>query len=138
MDNWQPSELKALAEWFPGLFTDLAAIFNYIEDTGEWPEAMMKAYISLIPKNSEATVKPTDLRPITVLSALYRLWAKVRFQHLLVWQEKWCDKQMWGCRPGHSAEAMALEIALDMEGVAFEAEGIHVGAFPMILKRLST
>ena len=42
---------------------------------------------------------------------------------------------MWGCRPGHSAEAMAFEIALDMEGVAFKNDDTHAGGISYDFKK---
>lgn len=51
LDNWRPSALSALAMWFPGLFKDLAAFFNKVEETGKWPDRILTAYTSLIPKD---------------------------------------------------------------------------------------
>ena len=76
----------------------------------------MEAYTSLIPKDDNLKdVAPTDYRPITVLSAIYRLYAKARFGELLRWQEGWVTEQVYGCRPGSSAEGMALDIAMELE-----------------------
>ena len=65
------------------IFNDLAIILNHVEDVGEWPSGLLDAYTSLIPKDDTLQdVAPTDYRPITVLSAIYRLYAKARFGDL--------------------------------------------------------
>ena len=127
LDSWRPAALTALAHWCPSIYDDLARILNYVEDTGEWPGDLEKAYTSLIPKTEDASeVGPLDFRPITVLSAIYRLWAKVRFADALKWQEGWVSDRSWGCRSQHSAEQMAIDVALDLEAPAYEA-GLLVG-----------
>ena len=59
--------------------------------------------------------KPVGFRPISVLSAIYRLWAKTRFEDGLAWQESWAHPQLWGCRKGRGTEAMVMHIALQLE-----------------------
>ena len=76
LDNWTPSAPTALAQWRPGVFDDLAAILNEVERTGVWPHDLTRGYTSLIPKSADGEeIGPLDFRPITVLSAVYRLWA---------------------------------------------------------------
>ena len=65
-------------------------------------------------------MRPLDFRPITVLSAIYRLWAKVRFVDAMKWQEQWVSKQSWGCRAEHSAEQMAIDVAIDLEEMSYD------------------
>ena len=74
LDSWKPSAITAIARWFPGLLTDLAAIVNYIELHGTWPAPILLAYASLMEK--DATLydpKAIEFRPITVRSGVYRL-----------------------------------------------------------------
>ena len=80
LDGWTPQALIALTKWFPSLFDGLASLLNWVEEHAIWPSALCKAYTSLIPKTgmSEAPTS-LDFRPISVLSAIYRLWAKARF-----------------------------------------------------------
>lgn len=120
LDNWRPSALTALAWWFPGLFVDLAAIYNAMELSGDLPESFLLAYTSLIPKDTSLEdAGPTDFRPITVLTAVYRLWVKARFDQVLQWQESWVTPEVFGCRKGHNAEQMMAQISLDVESPAF-------------------
>lgn len=120
LDNWQPSAITTLAQWYPMVFNDLALILNWIEEQGKWPVQIMDAYTSLIPKDDTVIdVAPTDFRPITVLSAVYRLYAKARFGSLLQWQEGWVTESVFGCRSGKSAEGMAMEIAMELESTGY-------------------
>lgn len=47
---------------------------------------------------------PDNYRPKTVLSALYRLRAKFRFEAPLEWEEKRAPPELWGCRTKRGAE----------------------------------
>eukprot|EP00973_Karenia_brevis_P053260 7403553-Karenia_brevis.AAC.1 len=84
MDGWRVKELQCL---HVSLLQVLAELFNVVEHTGRWPEALLVATVSLIDKGSGS--HPSDLRPITVMSAVYRLWAARRLKDLRVWQEAW-------------------------------------------------
>jgi len=53
------------------MFNDLAKILNYVEAKGVRPSELAKACVSLIPKDAGSDEpKPTDVRPISVLSAV--------------------------------------------------------------------
>ena len=55
--------------------TKVAELLTLIEDAGEWPDELIKAYVAMIPKTSGGS-RPQDQRPITVLDVVYRVWAK--------------------------------------------------------------
>eukprot|EP00973_Karenia_brevis_P082496 11434733-Karenia_brevis.AAC.1 len=93
MDGWRVAELKALP--LP-LLEALAVIFNVIEKRGRWPKALERALVSLIPKGAGS--QPQDLRPISVMSAIYRLWAARRLWDLRSWQEAWIADGQHGFR----------------------------------------
>ena len=72
-DGWRAAELKAL----PDSMLELLAVFlNAIETTGQWPRSLLQAVVSLIPKGQGCA--PLDQRPISVMSAVYRLWGAAR------------------------------------------------------------
>ena len=73
VDGWRVVELQRLPA---PLLARLAVFFNMVEATGAWPQALQKALVSFIPKPEGHTAK--DMRPITVMSAVYRLWAAAR------------------------------------------------------------
>ena len=98
---------------------------NYTEVHGVWPDEMCYAYTALVPKDqTQPEAQPTDFRPITVLSAVYRLWSKVRFDDALLWQEDWIDGNAWGCRPRRGADSLAMSISLRLEREATRGRAV--------------
>ena len=118
LDGWKPESLVALSKWFPEIFDALAMILEWIEVHAQWPQDICKAYTSLIPKNDMSNAPaPEEHRPISVLSAIYRLWARIRFNDGLEWQELWTPSESWGCRKGKGAELLSLQTALHLEQI---------------------
>ena len=68
VEGWSVSELKRLPR---PLLDDLATLLNTIELTGAWPAALEEGLVTLISKGEGA--HPSALRPITIMSAVYRL-----------------------------------------------------------------
>eukprot|EP00973_Karenia_brevis_P094425 12422405-Karenia_brevis.AAC.1 len=58
--------------------------------------------VSLISKG--AGLRPDNLRPITVTSVVYRLWAARRLQDLLQWQAAWSPNCQHSYKRQHSTE----------------------------------
>lgn len=68
-----PSELTA---W-------LFDVLRIIEDGCPWPKCLTCARVVMIPKAGVQPEVDTDLCPITILSRLYRTWAKYRASEAL-------------------------------------------------------
>ena len=70
LDGWGWRELKVLlVAWFDGL----ARILAKVEEFGVWPDGLLDAYITMIPKvDGDAT--PLGQRPLSVLPVVYRIW----------------------------------------------------------------
>ncbi|CAK0812995.1 unnamed protein product [Prorocentrum cordatum] len=133
LDSWAAEELKVLARWHPRLFDQLASVLNAVEDGAPRPRAVTQGCVALIPKDkTDAELAPTAL-PITVLSILCRLWAKLRFNCAMgSWQEHWVPEGIWGCRRCRGAEGLFLGVALDMEQ---GGQGVRVGGASCDLKK---
>ena len=128
LDRWRPESLKSLAQWFPDLFHDLAIILNFVELSGQWPLAILEGYVALVPKDETlVNPSPTEYRPISVLSGVYRLWSRSRFEQLMTWQESWVLHTVYGCRRKRGAEQLALQIAMDLESPAFTEDSVAAG-----------
>eukprot|EP00660_Eupelagonema_oceanica_P019203 gene19203-biopygen19823 len=110
IEGWRVAELKALPE---PLLELLAEFYNVVEREGRWPEALKRSLITLIPKG-EGT-EPLNLRPISVMSPVYRLWAATRLREMIRWQERWIARGQKGFRQGYACSDVYYEIALQIE-----------------------
>eukprot|EP00660_Eupelagonema_oceanica_P019105 gene19105-biopygen18276 len=117
MEGWKPADLKKLP--LP-LLDMLAEVFNGIEKTGTWPKTLMRSLITLIPKGEGA--EPLQMRPISVMSAVYRLWASTRLRTMIEWQEQWAAKGQRGYRPGQGTEDLCWDLALQLEEALLKGE----------------
>ena len=85
LDGWGWNELKALPlSWYVGL----AWILRLVEDTGVWPDGLLDAYITMIPK-TDGDSTPLGQRLLCVLPVIHRLWASVRLGHIQQWFYSW-------------------------------------------------
>ena len=71
--------------------------------------------MAFIPKANEGPPSPSNLRPITILSANYRVFSSCMFHNLLEWHDSWCPPTLCGGRPGSDALQTALELGLTLE-----------------------
>lgn len=115
LDGWKPVDFKALPD---GILELLLMIYDRIESTGEWPSQVCWAGISLIPKGEGG--EPLDLRPITVTTVFYRLWAAARVKHCIPWQSSWIRPGQHGSRSEHSTMDALAQVSL-----AFEEAELH-------------
>lgn len=110
MDGLRPAELRRLP---PFLLLQLCRWFKLVEETGEWPEHLSWGAAPLLPKGEGG--KPEQLRPITVLTALWRLWSGIRYRQLHKWQEEWVHPSLTGSRPGRECRETSFTVALLIE-----------------------
>ncbi|KAJ9435454.1 hypothetical protein DIPPA_12764, partial [Diplonema papillatum] len=120
VDGWRMAELRELP--LP-LLNALADVMNLVEVTGVWPASMTTALVSMVPKDESQD--PLHTRPITVTSAVYRLWACRRLADIVLWQEKWIEEGQKGFRPGHRIEDVLMEIGLEMEDALLDGEPLY-------------
>ena len=69
----------------------LAGLLERVEQTGTWPRMLALGLITLTPKGEGA--KPLDMRPLSVLSLIYRAWGGLRMTDCLEWQEGWIHRE---------------------------------------------
>ena len=94
LDAWGVRDLARL----PLIVLDLLAqLLAAVERTGRWPGALTRGYISLVPKGEGSL--PLQMRPLSVLSAVYRLWAGLRLEEATLWQERWVYGLAFAFRP---------------------------------------
>ena len=84
LDGWW-REFKVLpVSWFD----ELARILTKVEDLGVWPDGLLDAYITMIPK-TDGDATPLGQRPLCVLPIVYRVWASARMGQLEDWFKSW-------------------------------------------------
>ena len=88
-DGWKVVELRKMPDcWLSWLCT----LFHRIEELGRWPTALAHGLIAPLPKEEGFQAK--DIRPITIMSVVYRLWAGARVRELLERQEELGREQL--------------------------------------------
>ena len=111
MDLWSIKLLKTL----PGPFWDkLSELLQMVEKTGTWPDRVAEGFTSLVPKG-EGGGDPMKLRPLTVLSQIYRMWAGVRMEDAMEWQEGRAREESYAFRPHRSSLDAAAVLTLLIE-----------------------
>ena len=114
-DGWRIGELKALP---PELINRISELFNVIEQIGRWPTALTLGIVSMLPKGDG--LGPSDMRPITVMSTLYRLWSAIRVNSVLQWQEGWASPALMGFRNLLGCEDVFWQMGLDIESALLQ------------------
>ena len=111
LDNWSVRTVRSLPDFLLG---KLCTVFQVIEEVGEWPISFTVGYLSLIPK-PESDNSPSSLRPLSILSVLYRAWASSRLKLLMQWQESWCHSTQCGFRSLRDCLDAWFPLALQVE-----------------------
>ena len=113
LDGWGWRELKVLpVAWFDGL----AKILIRVEELGVWPDGLLDAEITMIPKvDGDAT--PLGQRPLSVLPVVYRIWASARMVQLEPWFRSWVPSCVFSAGSGRSSVQAWFTTALDIEEV---------------------
>ena len=126
-------ELKVLpVSWYDGL----ARILTKVEDLGVWPDGLLDAYITMIPKN-DGDATPLGQRPLSVLPVVYRIWASARMGQLGDWFQSWVPDSVFSAGGGRGSVEAWYTSALDIEEVLAGATDSHVHfLLPMSSSRL--
>ena len=79
-DGWSFSDLRLLPK---ASVQVLLSLFALIEVDQQWPKLLKTWLVVLLRKKPEGVVPCTQVRPISVVSTLYRMWAKMRTKQFL-------------------------------------------------------
>ena len=88
----------------------LAAVFNSIMATGQWPDELCDGVVALTAKVEQPQV-PKDGRPITILSTIFRLFGKIFSRKILHHYLPHLPKSLFGSIPGRSSCDAAWQLA---------------------------
>ena len=109
-------------------FDELARILTKVEDLGVWPDGLLDAYITMIPKiDGDAT--PLGQRPLSVLPVVYRIWAAARMGQLEGWFKSWVPDSVFSAGGGRGSVEAWYTSALDIAEVLSGATDSHVHLF---------
>ena len=125
LDGWRPQDLKLLGQTCPVLFQHLASLMNVCETSSKWPTSWTTGYVAMLPKkvNSEGHIEDSmDMRPITVLSALYRSWGRTRCRQLKPWILRVLPEEVFELRSGQGADDMAMDVSFLLENAEVNDE----------------
>ena len=111
MCDFRVSELKLVPD---EIIERLATLLNLIEKTGRWPPCLLVGLITMIPKPG-AGLKAADMRPISVMGVIYRVWSATRVRQILEWQELWVSPFLKGFRKHLGCIDAFWETALQVE-----------------------
>ena len=80
VDGWSFAELQLIPRPFVEV---LLQLFNWFEQIQAWPQLFRTWLVVLLRKVPDGIASWGAVRPISVAATLYRMWAKMRTQHLL-------------------------------------------------------
>ena len=109
-------------------FDELARILTKVEDLGVWPDGLLDAYITMIPK-TDGDATPLGQRPLSVLPVVYRIWASARMGQLDGWFKSWVPDSVFSAGSGRGSVAAWYTSAIDIEEVLSGAADSHVHLF---------
>ena len=127
--GWTHEELKELPE---SCLEQLCEVYDLMEIAGVAMEIACNGDVSMIPKPG-AKGDISDLRPITVLAILYRMWASARLHGgVFEWQETVIEKfSLRACRPQSSTMDLVLPFAIMAEEAADDGEELKGSSYDL-------
>ena len=121
MELWSIKLLKRL----PGPFWDkLAELLPWWRRQGPGRPGWQRALPHWSPRGEG---DPMKLRPLMVLSQIYRIWAGVRMEDAVEWQEGWAQEASYAFRPQRSSLDAAAVLTRLIE-LSHAVRGPLVGA----------
>ena len=103
-------ELKCLGK---RSLRNLAKLYNAIELHGIWPTCLLDVPVATIKKKTGESAR--DIRPISLASHIYRLWACTRFKQLRPWMDTWIPDTLRGGVHSRDTADIYYHLALDIE-----------------------
>ena len=91
----------------------MVQLFQVTEHTGVWPEPLLEIPIACLRKPTGDT--PLDIRPISLASVLYRIWARLRWQEIRDWHELWLPPELKGGARHREAIDAYFQVMLEVE-----------------------
>eukprot|EP00971_Amphidinium_carterae_P337385 6474151-Amphidinium_carterae.1 len=128
LDGWPVAALKCIDA---DVGKALLWMFRICEQLCAWPSEWKLVRVAMIPKDGGGTGDPGALRPISVLSVFFRLWAKYRFYQLEPRLRNEFPAELLGGIRGRDSFGSLLALMLRMEAqlvAVSQYENDHEGA----------
>lgn len=108
------SRLDLLSMPLP-LVQQLVDLVNQCETSNwDWPQVLLQGHVSSLEKHAQA-MGPSDYRPITILSVIWRVYASIRSKQMLRWLDGFADPTIVGNRPHRTTKHIWWSLAEDIE-----------------------
>ena len=110
IDGWKVEELQIL-----GMISldKLAMLYQTIERAAKWPANLLEVPVTTLKKGKGDT--PLQVRPISLTSHIYRMWAEIPWVHLQPWHLQWVPKELHGGIANRQTLDSYFAVALDIE-----------------------
>lgn len=108
------------------LTENLLQMFWHIEQGQPWPQAMRTGLITAIEKRIHAD-RPSEFRPICVLSLPYRIWSSIRTKQILAWLAKFSPDGLLGNRSKRETAHVWWKISALVERSWYDGEPLAGG-----------
>ena len=117
-DSWRFEELAAL----PAEAHDqLAELYGLMETTSKFPLVLTRAWVAMI-TDKHGPQPPLKMRPISVMSSLYRLYGKCRLALLQPWLARRLPEEISSYVAGRDFRKDAATLAAEVEKRALQGE----------------
>ena len=122
-DSWRFEEIGLLPEV---AHEQLAELFGLIEEAEQFPKVMMSSWVAMI-SDKKGPLPPLKMRPINVLSSLYRLYGKCRLTLLQPWLNQQLPENISSYVAGRDFRRDAVLLAAEVERRSLKGEPpLHV------------
>jgi hypothetical protein len=88
----------------------LFSLYEAVESGMQWPARLTIARVTMLSKPGEEINKPLGVRPITILSTLYRLWSRYRSLQVLKFLGQIVPPQIGGIASKLSADVLTAMV----------------------------
>ena len=102
----------------------LCTILRQIELGQPWPKQWCQAFVVLLPKPDADSTSPSGLRPITILSRVYRTWARTHTLQILRWASRFAAPLIGGGVRGIDPTVLMMHVSFLIEQATKE-EPLH-------------
>ena len=122
-DSWRAEELAQLPMV---ALQQLALVFGIMEERGQAPSSMVAGWLADVAK-SDVPASPISVRPISILSIVWRVYTSARAQALQEWAKEAFDKSQYAHIAGRDYQRALVDLQLLMDTAhADPAAALHV------------